>query len=91
MTQDPAYLEPYMRALATVSSSLAWVELTFSPEPQYVDEIRQVQNLKTAKFAELETTVRVAKQGEIATALRIVKSNSGKNTMDRLREIITSI
>ena len=91
LTRDAAYLEPYASAVSTASATFSWLLGSFAGEPQFSDEMAQLDALASAKFAELEQTIAIATGQGSAAALRVVRSNGGKNTMDRFRQTVAAI
>jgi len=91
LTRDPAYLEPYASAVSTASATFSWLQRSFAAEPGFADELAQLDALAGAKFAELDETIAIATEQGGAQALRIVRSNRGKDTMDRFRQTVAAI
>jgi EAL domain-containing protein (putative c-di-GMP-specific phosphodiesterase class I)/CHASE3 domain sensor protein len=91
LTQDAAYLEPYTRAVSAWQENFKWLNRSFSTDPIYMDEMRKIQQLQVAKFAELEYTIQAARREGVPAALEIVRTDAGKKTMDRIRSIVAKI
>lgn len=90
LTREPKYLEPYTagraRALArfeTLKSLMYDERLT-----PVLDELKKSID---AKFAELDQTTALAKNGQQEEALSIVRSNRGKELMDLIRAQLDEI
>jgi EAL domain-containing protein (putative c-di-GMP-specific phosphodiesterase class I)/CHASE3 domain sensor protein len=91
LTQDAAYLEPYTRAFSKRPENFTWLNRSFSIDPRCIDEIRLIQQLQIAKFAELDYTIQAAHREGVHAALEIVRTNAGKKTMDQIRGIVAKI
>ena len=87
LTLDPAYLEPYNRARAQMADRLADVKLRFmqDTDPAVSAHVDPLPDLVSVKLDELARTIEYARNGDSATALAVVRSNHGKQTMDTLR------
>ena len=91
LTRDPAYLEPYASAVSSAARTFSWLQDSFVGEDQFADDMRRLQTLASSKFAELDQTIEVATAQGSEAALRIVRSNSGKATMDAFRRTVADI
>lgn len=91
LTDDAAYLEPYASAVSTASTTFSRLQDSFAGEEQFADEMQRLAVLASAKFGELEQTIAVATEQGGEAALRIVRSNRGKNTMDQFRRTVSDI
>ena len=90
VTHDEAYLAPFNAARNDLHASLPGLEdqlakLDPSLVPPSMDELRTVAE---RKFAELDETVALARQGRTAEALAIVEGNLGLDLMARARQIV---
>lgn len=87
LTQDPTYLQPYDAAKAGIGKNLddLQIKLGSTGDPQTDDRLRAVEQLAKDKMAELDQTVRYARTGNLDAAMILMRSNSGKVSMDKLR------
>ncbi|MDR3462106.1 MAG: CHASE3 domain-containing protein [Beijerinckiaceae bacterium] len=90
VTHDEAYLAPFNAARNDLHASLPGLEdqlakLDPSLVPPSMDELR---TLVERKFAELDETVALARQGRTSEALAIVRGNLGLDLMARARQIV---
>jgi signal transduction histidine kinase len=91
LTGQNIYLEPYSRARERSGQVLANLdELTRRDAKMHalVDELRLVTE---AKLEELDNTIALYKQGRRNEAYQVVRSNRGKNLMDRGRSILSGL
>ncbi|HEY4252633.1 MAG TPA: CHASE3 domain-containing protein [Roseomonas sp.] len=88
LTHDPAYLAPFQGARQAVEASLATLDALGAPLPEDAAQAADLRRLATAKLGELEQTIALASAGDIDRALAIVRSDSGRLLMDRIRAIL---
>ncbi len=86
LTQDPSYLAPFTAAQERVPRLLAAIKADW-PGDARAEVLRQTVQ---AKFAELAQTVRLTREGDVADALRIVRTNGGSMAMQILRRIVAA-
>lgn len=91
LTNDEQYLQPFQSAPARLSDLLA--DLSDESHAGLVPpaELDAIRRLSQQKMTELDETILLARQGTpdaTRTALEIVRSNSGKQHMDQLRDHI---
>jgi signal transduction histidine kinase/CheY-like chemotaxis protein len=88
LTGDERYLQPYQGAAAAFASEFDNIsKLIIRKERlQSFDRIRQ---LAAMKFAELDRTIALQRQGDRDGALIIVNSGEGKAAMDEVRSLIS--
>jgi PAS domain S-box-containing protein len=88
ITGDDRYLEPYQRGTVRVHDALehlASLATKDSLRPQHVAELRPIID---QKLQELAQTVQLRRSEGFDAAQRIVRTNVGKATMDRIRAIL---
>ncbi len=87
LTLDPAYLEPYNRALKQLPDNLAAMKLRFmqNTDPAVDQHLGPLNDLIRTKLDELGSTVRAAQAGDSIAALDVVRTGQGKQAMDRIR------
>ena len=87
LTLDPAYLEPFNTARSRMADRLADVKLRFmqNTDPAVSAHIDPLDALVMARLDELGRTIEYARNGDSVSALVLVRSNQGKQTMDLLR------
>lgn len=86
LTGEPEYLEPYHSGVKASQAHLnTLLSLTVDHAEQH-EKLRQIAELVDGKFAELAVTIKLAREGDIETALKVVKEDSGKRLMDKIRD-----
>jgi PAS domain S-box-containing protein len=91
ITGDLQYLEPYERGSARVHEALdhlASLATQDSLRPQHIAELRPLIDQKLQELAE---TVQARRSEGFDAAQRIVRTNVGRATMDRIRAIVTEM
>ncbi len=84
LTQQQDYLDPYEKAAAQMPEILNFLHLVGEQQPAVRDAVLEIDKLARAKMAELQTAVDLVQRGETESANLLVRSNFGKQTMDRL-------
>ena len=85
LTGEERYLEPYHSAIARVNVQVAGLQQLIVDKQQQ----QRTRDLKIAidsKLAELEETINLGRQKNLAAALRQVKTDRGKQIMDGIRQ-----
>ena len=91
LTHKESYLEPYNNALNSKSDELQTLRQLTSDNPIQQKNLDDLEPLVNAKFNELAQTVALEKNSDHDGALKIVMSDVGKNTMDQIRAMISSM
>jgi len=89
LTNEDRYLKPYERAVKQTDERLARLAKLLQSDAQSSDFIKKLSTAIDAKLAELSETVALAKAGESAQAIALVRSDRGKQLMDHLRELLS--
>ena len=87
LTLDPAYLEPYQRAVRELPGDLATVKLRFmqNSDPAVDQHLGPLDDLVRTKLDELARTISAAQAGDQAAAIELVRGGEGKQVMDQIR------
>ncbi len=91
LTQQQSYLDPYQRAMARIPEILNRLRLVGEQRPPVADAVREIERLARAKLGELQTAVGLVQQGQTEPANLLVRSEFGKQTMDRLMERLAEL
>jgi PAS domain S-box-containing protein len=86
LTNDPAYLEPYSRAAATVKKTTDDLRALTVDNAEQQSRIAEVTGLIASKMDELDATLKLARDGKQAEANALVRTNAGKAAMDAIRQ-----
>src|SRR5579875_261057 len=89
ITGKEDYLGPYDGARARVQRRLAKIRSATSGNPATQSELNRLKPLIDGKFAELQNTIEARRVGHTRQALAEVETDSGKKTMDQIRQIVS--
>ena len=92
LTGDPAYLQPYTDAKGRIGTdfvSLRAGSLNRTRSEQSLES--QLESLAKSKQAEMERSISLRQQGYRRRSFRLVDTNEGKDYMDEIRRIASSL
>ena len=90
ITGSPAYLGLYTHAGGQIDSDVGAIrELIQGSDAQ--SRVDSVQSLVDAKRAEMANTIAIRRDGGFDTAAVVVRTDSGKRTMDVIRSVLAQI
>ena len=81
------YLEPYLAAERDATSALDSLRVLLAGRPNQLTRVDSLATLSAGTFAELDTTIAMARVGLRDSAVAIVDSGRGKRYMDGARRI----
>lgn len=90
LTGDPTYLQPYLRSVPLIEQRLAVIQAaaTDAAQRRLVNDIAGITH---QKLTELRETVDMRKAGDAEGALAVVRTDAGKDAMDRLRDLVSDL
>ena len=88
ITSQPAYLEPYDQARATLPSELANLRALTTDNPEHQQDLDRLSAASELKLGELAEAVRQRQESGFAAAQAAVADNVGKRLMDDIRVIV---
>jgi len=91
LTGDPAYLQPYQLALTALERQMAALKTSTADEPVQRRLVVQLDELSQQKLRELNDTIELRKAGDRDGAMALVRSDTGKNLMDRVRDLASDL
>ena len=91
LTNDDAYLTPYRSALQSVHADLANLQLIVGDNPVQVRRVEMLKPLVALKLTELDRTISMHSSGQTDSAILMVRTDSGKATMDAIRAALTEL
>jgi CHASE3 domain sensor protein len=92
LTDDPAYLNPYNDAKSRIGTDFADLRAGLAnrtPSTQSLES--QWESLATSKQAEMERSISLRQQGYRRRSFNLVDTNEGKDYMDEIRRIASSL
>jgi len=91
LTGEDRYLTPYNAAASRLEQRLKSVRESTGDNRNHQRAISVMEPLIADKLAELQETIDQRKSGQADLALRTVRSDRGKRTMDRIRQTISEM
>ena len=92
LTGDPTYLQPYTDAKGRIETDLASLRAGLSHRIQREQSLEsQLEPLAKSKQAEMESSISLRQQGYRRRSFKLVDSNEGKDYMDEIRGIASSL
>jgi signal transduction histidine kinase/DNA-binding response OmpR family regulator/CHASE3 domain sensor protein len=91
LTNEDLYLEPYTRARASLPGQMRQLRDLTADNPQQRVRLDELEQMIKRKMDELAETVALQRVGETRKALELVRSDVGKEAMDRIRVVISQI
>lgn len=88
LTGRSDFLQPLEEARQDVGPALEVLERSAAKEPQFQGYVTRMHELTDAKFAELDSTLVMAREGRIGEAIQSVRSGDGKRFMDEMRTTV---
>ncbi len=88
IARDPEYLVPYDAAVSRVEQEVNEFRALSTETPSLNGRLKEIEKLSSRKLAELAQTVALARNGQFEAAIQLVRTDRGKQTMDRLRAVV---
>ncbi len=85
------YLEPYLAAERDATVALDSLRALLAGRPAQLMRLDTLAALSAHKFADIDTTIRMARVGQRDSAVAIVESGRGKRFMDAARAVAASM
>ncbi|WP_293261427.1 MULTISPECIES: CHASE3 domain-containing protein [unclassified Microcoleus] len=86
LTGEQGYLEPYQSAIARVKAQIGGLQQLTADNNRQQQRIRDLKIAIDSKLAELQETIDLRRQKNLAAALGQVKTDRGKQIMDGIRQ-----
>ena len=92
LTDDAAYLQPYVDAKNAITADLANLRSSLTNRPQSEQALEiQLESLVASKQTEIERTIDLRQQGYRHRAFLLVQTNQGKQYTDQARSLVSSL
>jgi len=88
LTGEIRYLKPYNNAIASIDQNLDELQELTANNPDQQQHMTQLSPLITFKLAELKETITLRQSQGYEAALRVVKTDRGKQAMEEIRAIV---
>ena len=86
LSERATYLQPYYVALKQLQKSRAALSDALGPDPTIVAPLAALDNAIAAELEELDQTVKLKSQGNLDEATALLRTDKGKEMMDRVRD-----
>lgn len=91
LTGNEIYLAPYSVAKTELQRHFLTVQSGLKDYPELAAAVVQLSNVIQEKFAEMDKTIELKKNGDDGLALELVQSNRGKSLMDEANVFLSGI
>ena len=92
LTGDPAYLQPYTDAKSRIEMDFVDLRAGLSNRTQHERSLEsQLESLAGSKQTEMEHSINLRQQGYRHRSFKLVATNEGKDCMDEIRRIASSL
>src|SRR6202171_4570535 len=92
LTADPAYLQPYNDARGRIGTDFAGLRVGLADRAKTEQSLEpQLESLAKSKQVEMERSISLRQQGYRRRSFKLVDTNEGKNYMDEIRRIVSSL
>ena len=92
LTGDPAYLQPYTDAKGRIGTDLVSLRAGLTNRAQSEQSLEShLESLAGSKQAEMERSISLRQQGYRRRSFNLVDTNEGKDYMDEIRRIASSL
>jgi len=91
LTGDPSYLQPYLRSVPLIEQRLGVVKEAAERDVAQRRIANDIAAITQQKLTELHNTIEMRKAGDVEGALAVVRTDTGKDAMDRLRDLVADL
>jgi CHASE3 domain sensor protein len=92
LTGDPAYLQPYTDAKGRIGADVVSLRTGLANRMRSEQTLAsQFESIARSKQAEMERSIGLRQQGYRRRSFRLVDTNEGKDYMDKIRSIASSL
>jgi signal transduction histidine kinase len=91
ITVDEQYLAPYEEALPRIAETIARLDAVLAPYPQAAEPLQVLHDDIEFKLDEMARTIELARQDRRAEAAEIIRTDTGKDAMDRARQFFSGL
>lgn len=91
LTGEERYLDPYNKALPQTPPYVERLAEILAPYPEADQSVADLRSAVSSKLVELARTIELARNGQSEEALDIVRTDQGKESMDKARALLDAI
>ena len=88
LTSEDRYLKPYTEAVRQTDEKFAALRRSLGKQADAEQYLTDLRSALSDKLGELSRTVELKKEGKLDEAMALVRSDRGKDLMDRIRALI---
>jgi methyl-accepting chemotaxis protein len=88
---EDRYLEPYQTGISAVNQAIQSLRELTADNPTQQQRLNVLEPLIVAKLAELKETIDLRKDKGFDAAVKVVRTDKGKKTMDDIRKVIAEM
>ena len=90
ITQNKAYLEPYKYGNVFLEDETTQ-RLINQLKNRYMEKMKKIEELTEVRLQQINTSIRINDTKSLEEAKKLLANNSGKQTMDKMRQIFDHI
>jgi len=92
LTGDTTYLQPYTEAKGKIEADFVGLRARLSKRMPHQQSLEsQLESLATSKQSEMARSINLRQHGYRYRSFKLVSTNEGKNYMDEIRRIVSSL
>ena len=92
LTNDGTYLQPYLESKGRIATDFVALHAGLAQRGKHEQSLEsELESLASSKQAEIERTINLRQQGYRLRSFRVVDTNEGKEYMDKIRQIVSSL
>ena len=92
LTDNPSYLQPYTDAKGRIDTDFATLRVGLAKRTQSAQSLAsELETLAKSKQAEMERSISLRQEGYRLRSFKLVDTNEGKDYMDGIRRIVSSL
>ncbi|MEP7156331.1 MAG: response regulator [Betaproteobacteria bacterium] len=91
LTGSEQYLEPYTAAKTSLPTNIRQLRALISDSQTQTQRVDTLEKIAEEKMAELAQTIELRRNGDLAGAMSVVRSDRGKAAMDSFRGVMAQL
>jgi signal transduction histidine kinase/DNA-binding response OmpR family regulator/CHASE3 domain sensor protein len=91
LTREETYLAPYEDAKRALPAEIRAIRELTGDSPQQRSRVDALEAVATQKMSELDRTIELARAGNVTAAQAVVRTDAGRELMNRIRDLATEI
>ncbi|HVY83142.1 MAG TPA: response regulator [Steroidobacteraceae bacterium] len=91
LTREETYLAPYEDAKRALPAEIRAIRGLTGDSPEQRSRVDALEAVATQKMSELDRTIELARAGNVTAAQAVVRTDTGRELMTRIRDLATEI